>query len=158
MHKLLCRSLDQEKARGPISMNPELRVEQWVQLLKSSMKYRATKFPGKVVVGDLSLDIALGTAKSKDTTLMTFDQVVPDYQAKARRGHHLDDGDEAGNICLGSGTSRTNPDEVANMRHALKCVLTERCPEGWDLTMVPFVDTLIYTYADLAHSELVYSK
>jgi hypothetical protein len=105
LHQLICRIVRQATLRGHSVFHTEYWGENYIQLLKSTTKYRSTAVPALVVVNSLLATSALTKLRLRfpDHTL-TFDELIPAYRAGGMRGHNLDDGAaDSGAQLLGSG-------------------------------------------------------
>ena len=90
LHLLNCRMLAQQSQRGQTSSYGEWWVEQLVQLMKSTLRYRNTTTPELVAVNDLLLRHALARVKVQHPHLKDFDELVPEWGSGAMHGKNLD--------------------------------------------------------------------
>jgi hypothetical protein len=159
LHLLVCRLYAQEGARGKVAYGTEYWVENLIQLAKSNVRYRTSKYPELVLVHDMLIDEALARARAKwslgppELALKSLSEWVP--QEEGRAG--LDEGDEEGNQLLGSG--RELKSQQLQQAHAAVGKLFRHglAPAGWYDHMVAGATFRLYTYADLKGSELVHS-
>jgi hypothetical protein len=162
LHIILCRVLDQERWCGDVRQMTEYWIEMMVQFAKSSVRYRTTRFPEKVLSGDWCMDEALQMWKLlwPGANLKTFDQWVPKFRAAQHRGVGLDDADLEGNMLLGNGKPihRMTTVQVVRARAALKSCIEEMTPAGWTAADAATADIMAYQYADLHTFQNVYSR
>jgi hypothetical protein len=164
LHIMLCRLVDQERQCGLVRYSTEFWVEMMVQLAKSSVRYRTTRYPEKLLAADWCTDEALDTCKVAwpNAGLKTFDEWLPSVRSNQHRGERLDTGDAAGNLLLGNGrlwrkwTAKEKEMAIA----ALKTCIRDFSPRGWseeDVEQNTFSMTL-YQYADLQTFQNVHSR
>jgi hypothetical protein len=79
---------------------------------------------------------------------------------KPIEGKHVDEGDEDGNILQGHGKpyDRWHKRDKVRAMTALKHVIRDMTPEGWDEDTANEADMVMYSYADLHTNEPVYSR
>jgi hypothetical protein len=89
LHLLLCRLKDQESIRGAIHLCNEFWIELMIQFCKSSIRYRASKYPEITLFSDIIIDYFLSIARLSNPDVKTFDDWVPAYR-KAARLHNVE--------------------------------------------------------------------
>jgi hypothetical protein len=164
LHVLLCRLVDQEKVCGAIRQCTEYWIEMLVQWAKSSVRYRTTKFPEKVLSMDMCTDEGLHMAPARhpdaSKPLLDLDGWVPEMRANQHRGLRLDTADDSGNLLLGNGKplSRMRSTEQDWCTTALTYVVNEFHPIGWHEDVICEASITIYQYADTHSYENIYSR
>jgi hypothetical protein len=160
LHLLCCRMERQEAARGKVAYGTEYWVENEIQLAKSSVKYRSTTGPEKVLVHDLLLDRALSAASVREPRILTFDELMPSYRAgNAPRVQHLDEEDPVtGSLLLGRGAIPNEQDAVVATASVKE--LLRHWPQhsaGWEAADVIAKNMLLYTRARVRRGEVLHS-
>jgi hypothetical protein len=162
LHIILCRILDQERNCGEVRQMTEYWIEMMVQFAKSSVRYRTTRFPEKVLAADMCMDEALHVWQLlwPGACLKTFDEWLPNVRSAQHRGQGLDEGDADGNLLLGNGKalSKVTNADASRARAALRSCIRDIQPEGWDVDDADTACLTVYQYADLHTFQNVYSK
>jgi hypothetical protein len=162
LHIILCRILDQQRCCGEVRQMTEYWIEMMVQFAKSSVRYRTTRFPEKVLSGDWCMDEALQVWQLlwPGAGLKTFDEWLPKFRAAQHRGQRLDNGDVDGNLLLGNGKpmDRWTGSQRDRARAALAFCIQDMQPAGWTVEQASTADMTLYQYADTHSYENVYSR
>lgn len=108
LHVLLCRLGDQERACGSVRQMTEYWIELVVQLAKSSVRYRTTKHPEKVLAMDVCVDegLQLALVRWPEAELKGFKDWVPSRGYGRFMGWGIDDAPGGGEGGGGEGGRR----------------------------------------------------
>lgn len=146
LHVLNCRLPTQQVTRGHTSFYGEWWVEYLVQLVKSTVRGRATTSPELVAVNDLQLAQKLHLTHSCHSNLKTVDELIPEWDSGNMQGYNLDMG-HAGLGLLGSGRSPRRRDEMGDVIRALQQYLNHFPSPEWDGIPMDKVRFTLYQHA-----------
>jgi hypothetical protein len=161
LHIMNCQMPDQEKAHGKVCKNSEYYIEHQVQDIKGVLHGRGITDPW-IVYANTALE-SEGVNKTRwSHNVKSFDEHVPEFRSQQHKGKNLDDGDEEGNQCLGSGREVTAEEERRDVLRVLRLVIAkfhDDIPRGWSELGEEIVTTslLEYSRAHAGGREVVHS-